>query len=296
MKKPVYSTIDDGRDVYEMVSELNSRGLKTPKGCQYSYGNLRGIISRRGINPPKIKTSLSNDIKDKLREFHESGLSSKQAYGNLMKESQTSPHDSFTYQRISNYYKCLDFSKGTISKNKPIDFIGEIHALVDKGLNLSQIAEELNKRGMKTIKGKAYRDNSVRAYCNGLGLKVNRKRYLEDPKLIEQIDIAVSSGKSCKLIAEKINEMGFKTFIGRAFKPGDIRQVLARQGKKASNPCRYEYIIVEIKPFAEAGYHPRTIARKLNAKGIKTVTGGRFKTRTVEQYLRKMKAMDDTKS
>ena len=284
--------IDDGKDVHDIVSQLNSQGLKTAKGRQYSYWNLRRIIYRHGINPPKKEKGLSMNIQDKLREFNKSGLLCRQAYDNLMKAGLISPNDSFAHQKVSSYYKSLSFSKNSLAKMIPSDFAREIYMLIDKGLNLSKIVEELNKRGMKTIKGKAYRKNTVRTYCRQIGIQLNRRNYLDESKLMEQIDIAVSSGKSCKLIAEKINEMGFTTYIGREFKPGDIRDILARQGRKATNPCRSEYIIVEIRPLAEAGYHPRTIARKLNAKGVKTVNGNRIKIHSVDYYLRKIKAID----
>ncbi|MBC2734073.1 MAG: recombinase family protein [Desulfobacteraceae bacterium] len=282
---------DRGFTTHEMVVELKTRGLKTGTGMDYTYKNLRKIIRRQGLLTPKANIGLPRELKARLEAFHKAGLSFRQAWENLIDEG-VAPHDTLFRKRVCDNYRRMG-AKGARPENIPMDFQREIHDLVERGLSTKQIAKELNRLGLKTVKGKPYNRNSVGQYCRGIGLPLNKRRYLDDPRFKREVDILLSAGKSCRQIADHLNIKGFKTFMGRLFKDEDIRSLLERQALKAPKHCKYDYIIEAIAPLNKAGYHPRTIASKLNTQGIKTVTGQRFSTRTVKHYLRKLKALEE---
>jgi len=285
----IKSLIDDGLDTFEVVNELNRRGLKTGTGLRYSYKNLRKLIRRKGYMPPRKKPG---NEQAKLHAFfvrcQSEGLSSRQAIEKAIAEDVVPADDTMARKRFYDRYYSFS-ARGAVIENIPEDFRSRIDSLVGQGLDGPRIADELNRLGLKTFMGKPYRSNTVQKYCIAIGISLKPKRYLDDPVLKKEVLVFLDAGKSCKQIAEHLNEHGFKTFLSRPFEQEDIRSMLGRQAMKANAHCRYEYILKEIGPLAEAGYHPRTISGKLNSMGLKTVTASRFNTRIVEHYLRLLK-------
>lgn len=284
--------MDQDLDTHEIVDELNARGLKTGTGLTYSYRNLRKVMRRQGHMPPRKKLGkMKTKLNRMFRECRSEGLSSRQAIEKAIKEGLLPADDTMARKRAYDCYRSLGI-KGAVIENIPEDFRALIELLVSKGLDGPQIANELNRQGLKTIKGKSYQASTVQQYCRTLGISLRQKRYLDDPALKKEIMVFLDAGKSCKQIADHLNAHGFKTFLGRDFKHEDIRSLLSRQALKASDHCRYDYIIEAIRPLVDAGYHPRTIGGKLNSMGMKTITGQRFDTRKIKHYIRIMKSLD----
>jgi transposase len=288
----IKNLMEKGLDTHEIVEELNARGLKTCTGLAYSYRNLRKVMRRQGFIPPRKKQGkVKTELNTMFRKCRSEGLSSRQAIEEAIKEKLMPADDTMARKRAYDCYRRLGV-KGAVIDNIPEDFRALIESLVSKGLDGPQIADELNRQGLRTIKGKSYQASTVQQYCRALGISLRQKRYLDDPALSKEIMVFFDTGKSCKQIADHLNAHAFKTFLGRDFKQEDIRSLLSRQALKASDHCCYDYIIKEIRPLVEAGYHPRTIGRKLNSMGMKTVTGQRFDTRKIKHYIRIMKSLD----
>jgi transposase len=288
----IKNLMEKGLDTHEIVEELNARGLKTCTGLAYSYRNLRKVMRRQGYMPPRKKQGkVKTKLNAMFRKCRSEGLSSRQAIEKAIKEGLLPADDTMARKRAYDCYRSLGV-KGAVINKIPDDFRVLIESLVSKGLDGTQIADELNRQGLKTIKGKSYQASTVQQYCRAVGICLRQKRYLDDPALKKEIMVFLDAGKSCKQIADHLNAQGLKTFLGRDFKHEDIRSLLSRQALKASDGCRYDYIIKEIRPLVDAGYHPRTIGRNLNAMGLKTVTGQRFDTRKIKHYIRIMKTLD----
>jgi hypothetical protein len=288
----IKALMDEGMDTVEIVEELNARGLKTGTGVAFSYRNIRKLMRRQGYMPPRKKQGkMQTKLNTMLRECRSEALSSRQAIEKAIKEGLLPADDTMARKHAYDCYRRMGI-RGAVIDNIPEDFRAMIESLVSKGLDGPQIADELNRQGLKTIKSKSYQASTVQQYCRALGISLRQKRYLDDPALKKEIMVFLDAGKSCKQIADHLNAHGFKTFLGRDFKHEDIRSLLSRQALKASDHCRYDYIIKEIRPLVEAGYHPRTIGGKLNSMGMKTVTGQRFDTRKIKHYIRIMKSLD----
>ena len=283
--------LDQGMTCTEIAGELNALGLRTETGLPYTYQRLFKKVKCKGYHMPDgNRGGLAKEIKLRLFEMHSGGKSYREAYEQLRYEGviDSSPN---TRNRIWVFFLNLG-RKEPVKENIPKEFMAVIYDFAGKDLTAGQIANELNRLGIKPIKRDVFNACVVNNYCHAIGLPLGRKQYLDNPALKELVETSVASGNSCRGIAERLNKAGFSTHNGRPFNQNDIGQILHRQGLKASAHSRNDYIIREIRPLFEAGCHPRTIGRKLNSMGLKTVTGGKFKTRTVEHYLRIMKSLD----
>jgi hypothetical protein len=181
-------------------------------------------------------------------------------------------------------------AKRTRSGKVPDDFREVIDELVERGLNVDAIAEELNRRGLKTVRGKSYTGPTVCAYCNKLGIPLFKGTYEADTQLMKHLEMLRVAGKSSKDIAAGLNEAGFRTIKGKAFTSVTVHNILDRMGKPISRTRPCDHILKEIKMLSDRGYQPKAIVKKLNSTGTTTVTGRRFKVVDVKRYLRMISA------
>lgn len=130
----------------------------------------------------------------------------------------------------------------------------------------------------------------VHNYCRSLGVTLGKKGYENNTQFMGLAEKMRAAGKTSADIASHLNEAGFRTTKGETFTGRIVWSMFHRMGRNVARNALAEDIIKEIRLLAEGGYHPRTIAIKLNQSGLKTLTGKKFGIRHVQHYLRKMKA------
>ena len=216
--------------------------------------------------------------------MHAKGLGYREAY-ELLREKGFIDQSPKTRRQVIDYYRYLTQVKAE-STNVPHDFITIIDELIDRGLTGKKIASELNRHGMKPLRGAQYNEHIVARYCRSLGVSLRVPNYMSNVRLVEYVTGLHNSGKSCKEITKLVNDAGFRTYGGKEFHYKGILDLLKDLGKESHRNSRSRKIRQAIKSLKEHGCHTRTITRKLNSSGMKTITGKRFKQSHVRHYLR----------
>lgn len=149
----------------------------------------------------------------------------------------------------------------------------------------------MNRLERKPIKNRRYTEKIVRKYCRSLGISLKTRSYELNKLLMGEIFKLHTAGKSSKEIADHLAGAGFTKLNGNQFNYAEIWRILKRNGKEPVRKDRSGHIIEEIRDLSDKRYRPRTIARKLNAMGLRTATGVRFKIHHVTHYLYKIRKM-----
>ena len=283
--------IDEGLTLNEIANHLNNRGFSTSTGLPFNYNRLRKAIKRKGYQLPQVSGGLPAAMKEEIRSLYEAGKSSGEAYENLLQKDEIGLVKQMK-DRIISYHRSLNYRLAA-GERVPERFKEMIDLFIADGLTAGQIAAELNRLGEKPIRGKKYTKRVVYRYCSFLEIPLNKRGYESDSKLMGTIYTGHAAGESCKEIAENLLRSGFSRYWGDPFDAKTIAKILKRNGKIPIHKDPAERIVKEIKSLTDRGYHPRTVARKLNAMGLKTRTGLKFKPHHITYHLRRMKAAEN---
>jgi DNA invertase Pin-like site-specific DNA recombinase/transposase len=284
----IYRMLGEDLPTNEIVSRLNASGLTTAKGLLYTHDRLSKVIRRQGYEAASPEWSvLTRDVKNRLLAMHSEGFGYREAY-EILREGECIDSSPNTRNTVISYYRYIT-AIGAESSKVPREFIAAVDELIDRGLTARQMATELNRQNLRPLRGEHYNSDIVARYCRILGISLRAPNYASNPRLVEHVNKLHADGKSCREIAKALNQAGFRTYSGRGFDYKAILDLLKVLGNVPHRKSRSREITDTIRSLDAQGYHSRTITRKLNSMGKKTVTAKKFREAHVRHDLRELR-------
>ena len=151
-----------------------------------------------------------------------------------------------------------------------------LRELAQQGLSYQQIATELNDLGVKTLRGRAWKEMTVgRMLCrfNIAYEKSDRYYGRMEWHLLDLLD----QGLTYPQIASKLTRLGYRTVRGRDFTNKTVHRIIKRLslGKQTYDQWCREHLQL-IQSSLTKGMHTYQIARVFNEREITTRFGGKI--------------------
>ena len=150
-----------------------------------------------------------------------------------------------------------------------------LRELAGRGLSYQQIATELNDLGVKTLRGRTWREMTVERMLCRFNIAYERyDRYYGRTEwyLLDLLD----QGLTYPQIAGRLNQRGHRTVRGRAFTNKTVHKIIKRLslGKQTYDHWCREHLPL-IQSLLDKGLNTYQTARVLNERGVTTRFGGK---------------------
>jgi len=164
-----------------------------------------------------------------------------------------------------------------------LDVIARMKDLQANGMSMRAIAGELNKAGIKTLRGCEWTNVQVKASIDRLNAM------MMDEAAVAQAEREAISARTKAALAQA-KARGVKLGTDGQFLTDEGRRKGAARSAKAQRTTAvkaYDDLAETVRSMHEAGASLRAIANKLNEDGYRTREGAEFKAPTIQRILRR---------
>ncbi|MGI0486383.1 recombinase family protein [Pantanalinema rosaneae CENA516] len=158
--------VASGKSHSEIAQELNERGLRGGKEQEFTRNSVGQICSKHKIT--RRESSYSGSLPEAtlqlIKELVTGGMTHCEVAQELnRREFRGVNEQEFTQESVDSicYIKKISKRKKSSLKGLPETTLRLIEELVADGLSNAEIAQELNDRGFRTVKGHKFTRNSV---------------------------------------------------------------------------------------------------------------------------------------